>query len=141
MARLTVGFWLRAMDEVRQLFAGDLVSGLIFVGLLQANVGHVENRVGGPNTHIDDPVPDEDRRPVTALALAERLGLPRETVRRHIRNLEAAGLCVARKEGLIVPQSGNLDPLTVTVVLRNAANLRLLVAQLKASGFPPPTPT
>jgi predicted transcriptional regulator len=138
ISRITAGYCLRSLDELRGLFGGDLLTGLIFSAIIDANVAYLDKQSEMIHTDLDDQVPDELRHPTSALAVASRLNLPRETVRRHVRQLESVGACAAVKGGLIVPQATLTWPQIVEATVRNAANLRRLLGELHAAGFPPP---
>ncbi|QUD89637.1 winged helix-turn-helix domain-containing protein [Phenylobacterium montanum] len=133
--RLSLGYVLRCMDEVRQLFDGDILTGLIFCAVIDANTAHLIGAAGARYAALEDHVPDDLRRPISALALSTRLGLPRETVRRHVRKLEQKGACETVEGGLVVPQAVLRQPHIVAATVRNAANVRLLVRQLRDAGY------
>ena len=137
IARITAGYCLRSMDELRGLFGGDLLTGLIFSAIVDANSAYLDKQDQVVHADLDDHVPDDLRRPTSALAVALRLNLPRETVRRHIRRLEAMGACATVRGGVIVPQATLMGPQIVDATVRNAANLRKLLNELQAAGFPP----
>jgi predicted transcriptional regulator len=138
ISRVTARFWLRAMDEICKLFPGDLLTGLTYVGVINANTSYLNALDDLPYADIDDHVPDSARRPITAIALAAELGLPRESVRRHVRALENLGVCQVVKKGLIVPEAVLRQPNMVGPTLRTQTNIRLLLSQLQTIGFPPP---
>lgn len=130
IGRLAVSYFLRSIDELRALFEGDVLTGLVYCAIVDANVSHLNNLPDLPYSDMDDHVPDEERRPISALALAERIGLPRETVRRHVRRAEARGLCLAVRGGLISPQETFRSPELIAATLRNWTNLRQFLTQL-----------
>lgn len=68
----------------------------------------------GPNAPLDlidvaDP-PDEYRGSISRAAVADMTGLPRETVRRKINQLIAAGMLVESRNGEVRPIQGLGDP-------------------------------
>lgn len=136
MARVSAGYCLRCLDEIRQLFAGDLLTGLVYCAVVDANTRYLDELPVRAYMDLEDHVPDEARRPISALALAARTGLPRETVRRHLRKLEALGALRCVPGGVIAHQAHLRGPDVVAATMRNAANLRLLVQELNAIGFP-----
>ncbi len=138
MARVTTGYCLRSLDEIRQLFSGDLLTGYIYCSVLAANTNYLDELPIRAYVDLDDHVPDELRRPISALALAARTGLPRETVRRHVRKLEHLSALKTVPGGLIGPQAYLRNPKIVGATVRNAVNLRLLLQELQAVGFPRP---
>ncbi len=137
IARITAGYFLRAIDGLRGLFAGDLITGLIFAAIHDANTAYLDQEPGTARAALDDHLPDSARRPISALALASRLVLPRETVRRHVRKLESLGACQTVRGGLITPQAILRWPPLIEAVERNAASLQRLLIELRAAGFPP----
>src|SRR5207342_3648220 len=93
--RVSADYAIRFLVLLRTLGPGDLLDTLVSLALIQANVGHIDNH--GPDApaglRSDGAVPDDLRRPVSVLALADALGLPYETTRRRIAGLAEAGLC------------------------------------------------
>jgi DNA-binding Lrp family transcriptional regulator len=85
---------LRVADEL-MLRWGDPLPGLVLMEMTLANVEFTDPAHFAMNA----PIPDELRTPVSTLALARRMGLPAETVRRHVAKLEAAGFCRRAKGG------------------------------------------
>ena len=49
--------------------------------------------------------PDEERRPVSILGLAQSLGKPFETTRNHVNELIKDGLCVKTPAGIMIPSN------------------------------------
>lgn len=135
LGRVTTDFMLRAVDSMRELFAGELLSGLIFMAIGAANVRHITHSRGAPYAELNDPPPDAERRPISALALSRELGIPAETVRRHVRRLEREGYCVARPDGMVVPNAVLMRDDFLNATTRCAANLRWLLAQMSQVGL------
>ena len=80
----------------------NFATALISLAITRANV---RGLVAFGEAALRDPdegeiPPEGDRTPVTVYALARRLGLPYETVRRHVGKLRAAGLGVSPECGL-----------------------------------------
>ncbi|MDB5429270.1 MAG: hypothetical protein JWP35_386 [Caulobacter sp.] len=98
---LTLNFVLAQVESARRLDGDDLVTTLVFIAVTQANVGHVDEdpALFGLWGQLEQPVPDELRRPVSGYATALALGLPRETVRRKINGLMARGLLLSAPGG------------------------------------------
>jgi DNA-binding Lrp family transcriptional regulator len=133
--RQVMGFFLRSMDEVRRLFGGDILTGVIFCAVIDANTAHLAGQPTDRFVALEDHVPDDLRRPISALALAGRLGLTRETVRRHVRKLEAMDACTQTADGLVVTQAVLRRPAIVEATARNGANMRRLLRGLDELGF------
>ena len=86
---------------------------------------------------IDQPPPDEVRRPVSVSAIARSLGVPYETLRRHVWRLIEAGVCVRVEGGLIAPTTALETPAATRAMLANVRYVRNFVDILRALGFDP----
>jgi hypothetical protein len=102
VARLAVGFVLDVANFGRH--SAPLLDALLLTAILDANVARVtrDPALQLLYARVDTTLPDELRRPVSINALAESLRLPFETVRRHVRQLIAAGLCATCPQGVLV---------------------------------------
>jgi len=136
--RLSAAYLLRNVEVVAEAVDGDLMLGLMFSAILQANVGHIS----------DDPalakqfgltstlVPDDMRRPITVNALSESLGIPYETTRRHVKRLLERGWCVkVGARGVIIPGEILLTPKALTAATKQYAHMLHFLRQLKEVGF------
>jgi len=112
VARLSSEYVLRVLRLLGDLYGGDLLTAIIGQAIIAANTAHlVDGRSKEPRyAGTAEPPPDELRRPVSVLALAESLGLPFETTRRHVNKLIAAGACKRVKGGVIVLASAIEGP-------------------------------
>jgi hypothetical protein len=79
-------------------------------------------------------VSDALRVPVATAAVARRLGLPTETVRRRVAALMARRFCVRVKGGLMAPAEALAKPLLQAAIVGNASNLQRLFAALSQLG-------
>jgi DNA-binding Lrp family transcriptional regulator len=128
IAVAAISLLLEAMKVLRGFFDGDLVKGLVFTGIRAANVQHITNTAPVAHRSI---VPDVERLPVTALAIADSMRLPYETVRRHTDALVKEGKLVRfGRQGVKVPETAfrNMAVESVTVhklVTSFIAELRL----------------
>jgi DNA-binding Lrp family transcriptional regulator len=86
--RAILAYMMRVVDEVILRWR-DPLRGLVFLEMIRAN----SERTDALQLAMDTPLPDAARTPVTVAALARRVGLPAETVRRHVARLEADGYC------------------------------------------------
>lgn len=103
--RLSSDYLLRLAEPIT-LHMGDLVTGLLLMDVIQANTEHLPDTEGGdPDAgwSAEGFVPDHFRRPVRPVLLAERLGIPQETVRRRLMRLVAADQCERKEDGYLVP--------------------------------------
>jgi hypothetical protein len=93
---------------------GDLEAYVIYLAVFSANIGRVMRDPSHTALHSSDtPVPNDLRMPVSRRAIAESVGLPRETVRRKISALIAEGCLVERDGGVVavgpvLEQRGNM---------------------------------
>jgi DNA-binding Lrp family transcriptional regulator len=94
--RVISEYFLRVVDSI-MLGIGDPVAGLLLLEMARANGEHVaaEERLR------EGPLPDDLRRPIRPHALARRVGLPAETVRRHLARLDETGFCRKVPGGLL----------------------------------------
>ncbi|MDE2488122.1 MAG: ArsR family transcriptional regulator [Alphaproteobacteria bacterium] len=134
VVRLLTDYVLR---ETAGLLAsmGGVMDGLIAWEVFRGNTaGFPHHLRGGEGYAAQDMVADDFRRPVKVAEVAERAGMPHETVRRHVGVLVEAGVCRRVSAGLIVPAEVFARDNVRSAVFGNAANLRRLLAQLSALG-------
>lgn len=74
-------------------FGGDLTRAVVFWGAARASVGHMNTANRFRPEAGGGVFPDSHRRPISILGLADSLGMPYETVRRHVQRLVTDGLC------------------------------------------------
>lgn len=133
VARLSADYMLRSLKMIGELAQGELLTGLVNLALVQANVGHLDP-TGSKFDSLDAIPPDEMRRPVSVLALSASLGLPYETTRRHVAKMVETGQCLRVKGGVIAPTAAVDDPRRTEMLEQNLINLRRLYRNLKAAG-------
>jgi len=99
-------FLLRLMEVNVPVFKGDLTMVAVWTALVCESLRAVTYnkeltwKYGGADT----PIPDELRRPVSAAAVAQSLGMPSETTRRHLARLVERQLCMrVSHTGYMVP--------------------------------------
>jgi DNA-binding transcriptional ArsR family regulator len=127
-------FCLR-MTETMKGPEGDVVAMLLFCALSAANTRHLAIDPAAPYSRFAPALPDAARRPVTALALAADIGLSRETTRRHLAGLVAAGACRRVRGGFIVAEQIFETPQTRIMRARIAADARQFMASLVGTGL------
>lgn len=134
--RLSTEYMLRSIDLMTKVVGGDLVKGLIFLAIVQANTQHIlsDEHLAQTYSEADDTVPDETRRPVSVHALSVSLGIPYETTRRYVNKLLAEGYCQRARRGLVVPADVLNRPEMISALKRNFANLQRLVSGLRRGG-------
>jgi hypothetical protein len=112
----------------------NILSAFIIMQVLDANTRHLmESRtrnLAGP----DGVLLDVHRRPVSITVLASHLGLPRETVRRHVIQLAADGWCRRQGRGWIVPAAALARPPIIEFILGSQLNARRMFATLGKFG-------
>ena len=102
--RLSADYLLRLAEPLTRLI-GDLVTALILLDTINANTEHLvddETQDGDLVLTQDGFVRDTERVPVKTNTLAGRLGIPSETVRRHLKRMLDADLCERTDDGFIV---------------------------------------
>lgn len=83
-----------------RLHDGDLIRSFVFDTILSTNLENNSHAALEAELTGGEPVP---RRPVSAHAIAQSLGMPYETVRGRVMTLLRLGLCERGKGGLVVP--------------------------------------
>jgi hypothetical protein len=134
--RLATEYFLRSMQLLVGYVEGDLVTALVFLAIVSANVSHLnaDGPEGALHADTDDVPPDALRKPVSVLALAGSLDLPYETTRRHVAKLLKAGQCERVTGGLIVPARVLLSERHTEGMRANLTNLRRLFRALTRAG-------
>lgn len=121
---------LRMIDSLMKRL-GDPVSGMILLEMASANIEHLT----AAELAVEGPLSDDQRFPTRALTVARRLGLPPETVRRHIATLEKGGFCRRVKGGLLAaPEQMGRSSDGAHGVFDNFANLHRLFTRLGQLG-------
>ena len=133
ISRASNAYCLVVLEELRRLFNGEVMTGLIFCAIVNANYRSPRPAPSEPNSDQAETA-DRQAEPITALALAESMGLPRETARRHIKKLEQSGYCDSGPRGLVIPQSVLTRPAVQATFDRTASGVRTLVQRLAMAG-------
>ncbi len=135
--RVSTEYILRSIDLMSAAVGGDLVKGLIFLAVVQANTQHIgsDENLSQVYSEAEDRVPDETRRPVSVHALSVSLGIPYETTRRYVNKLLDEGLVVRAKRGLVVPAEVLARDDMIALLKKNFANLQRLVVGLRRGGL------
>jgi len=135
VARLVAEWVLRFAEPISENI-GDVVTGLIMLDTVAANTEHLADDEPGAQVETTYGfLADSERRPVSALELSRRLGVPAETLRRHMRRLVDRGLCVrAARGGYIVPVEALARPFFMQAIVDNQANVARLFAGLAEFG-------
>lgn len=114
----------------------NFVTALVFLAITRANVGGItiSRKAAAPYLGLGEAPPDAERVPVTVYALARDLGIPYETVRRHVGKLKAAGICDAVADGIIIPARVFHSSAARGGALDTERAVRTLVADAARSG-------
>lgn len=141
-------FWALArasLDYVRDTIeitsAGhELIDALIIIAALDANMAPVKRAPDLQQAYggAEISAPDDLRRPVSVNAVAQSLNLPFETVRRRVRKLAQAGLCVVGPQGVVVPNSLTTSAADVAAQRGRYDRAGRFYRTLKALGALPP---
>ncbi|MFN3521903.1 MAG: hypothetical protein ACK4YQ_06615 [Phenylobacterium sp.] len=130
--RLGLDFFVRLATACSELFEGNLLTGLIFVAIAQSSVQHLNKPLRLNPSAVDGVFPDELRRPVSVLGLAQFLGLPYETTRRHVNRLVELGYVnKVGARGVITPSEVMRRPEVDRLVAANFSSVRQFVAGLR----------
>ena len=138
--RLNAEYMLRNVEVVSDAAEGDLMGGLIFAAIMQANVRPISNdpKLGKTYGQLDTIPPDEMRWPVSVNALAESLKIPYETTRRHVNKLIKDGVCVkVANRGVIIPATVVGSPAMIKAAFQQYSHLMHFLGQLREIGFLP----
>lgn len=134
--RLSSDYLLRLAEPV-SAHLGDIVTGLLLLDLIHANTEHLPDTEGGDadaGWTAESFVPDRLRRPARPAHLAERLGIPQETVRRHLKRLLEADQCERSENGYLVPARILSRAPFIQFMLDNQSHLHRLYAGLADFG-------
>ncbi|HEX5379472.1 MAG TPA: hypothetical protein VFW47_12910 [Phenylobacterium sp.] len=104
--RLSGDFLINTARRVATSVDRNLLTALILLTIVRYNVSVLTSSPHSARSYLGtgEIPPDELRLPISVYAVARALGLPYETVRRHVGKLKAAGLCISVAGGLIVPR-------------------------------------
>lgn len=135
VVRLSTDYVLRLAEPI-SLYIGDLVTGLVLMDLIHANTQDFADHEGGRPDAWDEGAfqPDDERRPIRATVLSERLGIPQETVRRHLQRLLESDRCERTVDGYRVPGRVLAREPFIRFMLDNQSHLHRLFVQLADFG-------
>ena len=134
--RASTTYFLHSVDLMSRVVGGDILRGVIFTAVIDANVRHFRpaDVVSQTYSEASDQVPDELRKPISVHALALELDIPYETTRRHVNALISDGFCIRAEAGILVPATVIARDQLSTALRRNFENLRCLMADLRDGG-------
>jgi len=134
-------FIVRYMRVFSALIGADLEAAIIFLAILETNGRHIIRQPEFGANLEDERVtpPGETPRPISRQAVAESLGIPRETVRRKVTDLIERGYLLKVSGGVITTRAvvGGEQFLAARHLV--AGYIRQLVADLRQyAGMPIP---
>ena len=138
---IATDFLIRTVESL-VLILGDFTASLVFAGVMAANAKTITDdpHLAWAYPGAATPPPDALRRPVSVRGLAETIGMPFETVRRHVNRLTGQGDLARLDDGVMVPvavmQSERFLKNGAVAILRFAR----LIADLKRAGYVFPDP-
>lgn len=136
VVRMSSDYVLRLAEAIGA-HIGDVVTGVILLDLFHANTEHLSDNEGGAadaEWTEQGFVPDDQRRAVRTAAIAQRLGIAPETVRRHMQRLAKQDLCERKEDGYIVSARILARPGIVQFMLDNQSHMHRLFASLADFG-------
>ena len=132
--RAAADYFLRMMELLLPNFS-NLATAFIVLEVARANTQGLSDAVRGEDgTEPEAFVPDSCRRPVRASDVADKLGLPHETVRRNLQALVKDGRCQRAHDGYIVPAAVLARPNVVAAWSANFRNLGRMFGELADTG-------
>jgi Mn-dependent DtxR family transcriptional regulator len=140
LALASVAFILRIREVSRR--DNDLIDSLLFASIISANLALVNRDAGLQLAYagVDEPAPDELRRPVSINAVAQSLRIPFETARRRVRRLARRRLVEIQPRGVIVPATIINDPDFMQSILARHKAVGEFYATVRALGALPEMP-
>ena len=131
---IVVEAMLRLMRMAVDLVDDDLECVVVYLAVVAASVSHLLRDPENLALYADAaPVPDSLRMGTTRRAIAESVGLPRETVRRKLAYLLAHGHIVER-DGLVTTSGSVLEQRrNMEFILGTVAEFERTAASLKRS--------
>lgn len=131
IALASTAFTLRFFEDLR-LVVDDIPTGLAYLAIARANLDGLDWRAAPAS--FDRVPPAEARRPVTAIAVANRLGSSRETTRRQVLKLVDLGYVRLTAAGASVEPGALPQPAAAEFIARTEINVRRLLAALRDTG-------
>lgn len=132
LARVGSNYLLRALANLTEAFDGDMALAVVFMAIGQAATDHLGLNRDFTDFGGDGLIPDELRRPVTVLSIANSLQMPRETTRRHVTRLLQRGYCIqVQGRRVMIPAEIYRRPEIRQVIEKNRRDLQLLISTIR----------
>lgn len=141
LARASGSHLLRMLATLSKVFENDILLGVVFVAISQAATAHLGLGRELRDYDGDGIVPDDLRRPVSVLSIANSLNMPRETVRRYVTRLLKLGYCIqVQGRRVIVPAEVYRRPEILDAAQANRRDLQVLLAAIRRTELPKEDP-
>lgn len=132
LARVGSNYLLRALANLTEAFDGDMALAVVFMAIGQAATDHLGLNRDLRDFGGDGLIPDELRRPVTVLSVANSLQMPRETTRRHVTRLLERGYCIqVQGRRVMILAEIYRRPEIRQVIEKNRRDLQLLMSTIR----------
>ena len=132
LARVGSNYLLRVLANLTEAFDGDMALAVVFIAIGQAATDHLGIHRDFRDFGGDGLIPDELRRPVTVLSVANSLQMPRETTRRHVARLLQRGYCIqVQGRRIMIPAAIYQRPEIRQVIEKNRRDLQLLISTIR----------
>lgn len=128
--RLLSEYYLRLIELMMRRL-GDPVAAIVVLGLARANLASLSREARAAQAIL----PETARKPVRRSTLAKQLGLPGETVRRRLMELEELGYCHSVRGGVMISIENVLSPQSMGRMQENQGNLVRFFARLRRAGL------
>lgn len=100
---------LRLCRLASDIYGSDIERFVVYMAVISAGISHIQRDPALRARYANDaPLPNELRFGISRRAIAESVGLPRETVRRKIASLITSGH-VVEEEGLVKARGPVVD--------------------------------
>lgn len=149
LSRLAGEYHVNTARRAARSMSRDIVTDMTILAITRANVREV-TASPEPVPYTYDGIPgvpaDALRIPVSVYAIAKDLGLPYENIRRRVKKLLDAGICVTVDRGLVVPGATMVRQSNVDLIAETQIATETFVAEAGRFGFSaaehyrPPTP-
>jgi len=127
--------FVQGVATLEHFGGGDAMTGVLALSIIEANVRHIVRdpvlalRYAG----VDNPPPDDIRRPISVGALAASFSIPYEAARRRVADLEARGLCQRTTRGVYIPAAALETDANRLALGRSLATVRALAADVRTA--------
>ncbi|MFZ3006756.1 MAG: hypothetical protein WA047_11300 [Phenylobacterium sp.] len=149
LSRLAGDYHVQTARRVSLAMSRDIVTDMTILAITRANVREVTASPGSI-AHTYEGVPgvpaDALRIPVSVYAVAKDLGLPYENIRRRVKKLLDAGVCVTIDGGVVVPGATVVRQSNLDLIAETQTATESFVAEAgrfgvsAAAHYQPPTP-